>query len=428
MDPTGKLAPQPWMMNEATRAVIAALTAHGADVRFVGGCVRDALARRPVTDVDIGTPDPPERVIELLEAAGIRAVPTGIDHGTITAVVGKTPFEITTLRLDLATDGRRARVAYTDDWLADAARRDFTINALSCTPGGDVYDPFGGLADLGAGIVRFVGVPRERIEEDYLRLLRYFRFFAGFGLPPPDGEALAACRQLAPGLAGLSAERVRGELYRILLAPNCADTLDLMRGEKILPHVLPNADNIGRLRMLSWLESTAIRMESVAPDPLRRLAAVLTTDAGGAAAVAERLKLSRRDRERLVAMAAVSGDLKPSQDLRQLHAALYRQKAHRVRDALLLTWAAEMTVDPRRQPGRNRRWISMMETTETWTPPRFPLRGGDVTRLGIEDGPKVGDLLAAVEDWWITGDFTADRAGCLVQLRDLAAQKSPSER
>ena len=426
MDPTGQLDPQPWMTDDATRAVIAALTAHGADVRFVGGCVRDAVARRPVTDVDIGTPDPPERVLELLETAGIRAVPTGIEHGTVTAVVGKVPFEITTLRLDLATDGRHARVAYTDSWLADAARRDFTINAMSCTPDGDIYDPFGGLADLGEGVVRFVGVPRERIEEDYLRLLRFFRFYASFGEPPPDDEALAACRQLAPGIAGLSAERVRSELFRILLAPNCADTLDLMRGEKILPHVVPDADNIGRLRMLSWLETTAIRIESVTPDPLRRLAAALTTDADGAPAIADRLKLSRRDRERLVAMTTGIGRLMPSQDLRDLHAALYRDGAYRVRDELLLTWAGEMALDPRRRPGRNTRWITMLETTETWTPPRFPLKGSDVTRLGVEDGPRVGELLAAVEAWWIAGDFTTDRTGCLEKLKERVAEKTPS--
>ena len=369
-----------------------------------------------------GRPIRRKRVVELLEAAGIRAVPTGFEHGTITAVIGKAHFEITTLRLDLATDGRRAKVAYTDSWVADAARRDFTINALSCTPHGDVYDPFGGLADLGEGVVRFVGVPRERIEEDYLRLLRYFRFYASYGEPPPDGEALAACRQMAAGIAGLSAERVRSELFRILLAPDCADTLDLMRGEKILPHVVAGADDIGRLRMLSWLESSAIRMESVTPDPLRRLAAVLVTDAAGAAAIAERLKLSKRDRERLVAMVSMSVDVTPSAGGARLRAALYRHKAYRVRDWLLLTWAGEMAFEPRREPGRNRHWIELLEITDSWTPPRFPLKGGDAKKLGVGDGPKVGELLAAVEDWWIAGDFTADRAGCLQKLERLAAQ------
>jgi len=205
MQPTAdRLAPQPWMTAPETRAVVAALTADGTEVRFVGGCVRDALLGRPVKDVDIATPDRPQRVMELLARAGIRAIPTGIEHGTVTAVVGRTPFEITTLRRDVETYGRRAKVAFTDDWTADAARRDFTINALSCTPDGRLYDPFGGLADLRAGRVRFVGDPEARIREDVLRLLRFFRFYAHYGAAPPDPAALAACRALAPLLPGLA--------------------------------------------------------------------------------------------------------------------------------------------------------------------------------------------------------------------------------
>ena len=220
----------------------------GADVRFVGGCVRDAVLKRPVKDIDIATPDPPGTVIALLSAAGIRAIPTGIAHGTVTALVGEEKFEITTLRLDLATDGRHARVAYTDNWIADAARRDFTFNALSMTPAGAIFDPFDGLADLGAGVVRFVGVPRQRIEEDHLRLLRFFRMYATYGAPPPDAEALAACRQGAPAIAKLSGERVRDEVFRILLAPNAADTVLLMRDEHVLEHIIPYDTAIGRLR------------------------------------------------------------------------------------------------------------------------------------------------------------------------------------
>ena len=170
MTPAGKIEPQPWMTAPEARAVVAALTADGAELRFVGGCVRDALAERPVTDVDLATPEPPARVIALLERAGIKAVPTGIEHGTITAVSGAMPFEVTTLREDVETYGRHAKVAFTDDWVADAARRDLTINALSCSPEGLVYDPFGGLKDLEAGRVRFVGDARARIREDYLRL------------------------------------------------------------------------------------------------------------------------------------------------------------------------------------------------------------------------------------------------------------------
>lgn len=417
--PTGKLPPQSWMSADAAKQVIAALTAKGADVRFVGGCVRDAVLKRSIKDIDIGTPDPPETVIALLENSGIRVIPTGIDHGTVTALTGDMQFEITTLRLDLATDGRRAKVAYTDDWIADAARRDFTINALSCTPDGDIYDPFGGLADLGQGLVRFVGVPRERIEEDYLRLLRFFRFYAEFGRPPPDAESLAACRQYAPQLSCLSAERIRSELFRILLAPNAADTIALMRGEKVLEHVVPFADDIGRLRLISWLGSTALRIDGVSPDPLRRLAALLVTDANGAARVAERLRLSNRERDRLVAMCRPGADVTPTMTQRALRAVLYREGAELTRDWLLTAWASEMAVGARRESARTQAWIGLLETVESWRRPEFPLSGRDITELGIAEGPQVGELLADVEDWWIDGDFTADAAACRDRLAAL---------
>ena len=215
-----RIAPQAWMTAPETRAVVAALSAAGAEVRFVGGCVRDALAGRRVKDVDLATTDRPERVIELLQAAGLKAVPTGLDHGTVTAIAGHRPFEITTLREDVETDGRRARVAFTDDWQADAARRDLTFNAMSCSPEGDLFDPFGGRADLAAGRGRFVGDPRARIQEDYLRLLRFFRFQAHYGRVPPEPATLAVLRDLAPQLASLSGERLRSELLRLLEAPD----------------------------------------------------------------------------------------------------------------------------------------------------------------------------------------------------------------
>ncbi|MHA1597391.1 MAG: CCA tRNA nucleotidyltransferase, partial [Alphaproteobacteria bacterium] len=228
--PVGKLEPQPWMTAPQTVAVMTALMADGHEARFVGGCVRDGVLKRPVNDIDIATPETPERVMELMEQAGIKAIPTGIDHGTITVVNPPLHFEVTTLRVDTQSHGRHATVDFTTDWLADARRRDFTINTLSCNIDGDIYDLLGGLDDLGNRWVRFVGVARERIEEDILRLLRYFRFYATFGNPPPDKAALAACRQLAPRLKELSAERVRDELLRILDAPHPADTIVLMNG------------------------------------------------------------------------------------------------------------------------------------------------------------------------------------------------------
>ena len=190
--PMGQLPPQPWLDTVDTRAVIDALEKDGTRVRFIGGCVRDAIAHRPVQDIDIATPDPPETVIALLEGAGIRAIPTGLDHGTVTAVSGGASFEVTTLRKDVATDGRHATVEFTDDWLEDAKRRDFTINAMSATPDGDVFDPFDGISDLAHGRVRFIGLARDRIAEDYLRILRFFRFHGSYGRPPVDKDALAA--------------------------------------------------------------------------------------------------------------------------------------------------------------------------------------------------------------------------------------------
>lgn len=420
MEPTGKIAPQSWMTAPETQAVFAALTAGGADVRFVGGCVRDAILKRPVKDVDIATPDPPARVTELLEVAGIRVIPTGIAHGTVTAMIGTTKFEITTLRLDLTTDGRHARVAFTDNWLADAARRDFTFNALSCTPDGDIYDPFGGLADLGDGVVRFVGIPRERIEEDYLRLLRFFRMYATYGQPPPDGEALAACRQLAPNVAKLSGERVRDELFRILMAPNAADTAVLMHDTHVLEHVVSPPTDIGRLRMMTWLESTAIRLESVHPDPLRRLAALLAGSGEGAASLAQRLRLSRREAARLAALVQPTFELTPEAGDAALHRAIYHAGAETARDWVLMAWAGELALAPRRGGGRNAAWAAMLETAAGWPPPVFPLKGADAAALGIARGPRIGELLEAVETWWEAGDFTADREACLARLREMA--------
>jgi poly(A) polymerase len=428
MQPTAdRLAPQPWMTAPETRAVVAALTADGTEVRFVGGCVRDALLGRPVKDVDIATPDRPQRVMELLARAGIRAIPTGIEHGTVTAVVGRTPFEITTLRRDVETYGRRAKVAFTDDWTADAARRDFTINALSCTPDGRLYDPFGGLADLRAGRVRFVGDPEARIREDVLRLLRFFRFYAHYGAAPPDPAALAACRALAPLLPGLSGERVRDEILKLLLAPEPASVVELMRDQGVLRQILPEATNPARLRALVTLEGVTPARLVVGADALRRLAALLEDSAEAAAAVAARLRLSNAERDRLVGMIEAAPAVSPDLDPQARRRLLYRLGADRVRDAALLAWAGAVAAGERAdRPGATRQeveaWIGLLETAATWVRPVFPLKGQDVLKLGLEPGPEVGRLLAETEAWWIERDFAPDRAACLARLRDLAGQ------
>ncbi len=417
----GTLPPQPWMVAPETCAVLDALSAEGADVRFIGGCVRDAILKRPIRDIDIALAEPPEKVIELLKSAGIRTIPTGIDHGTVTAVVGKMQFEITTLRVDVETDGRWAKVAFTDSWSLDAARRDFTINALSCTRDGSVYDYFNGLQDLGNGWVQFVGNARDRIAEDRLRLLRFFRFYAYFGHPPPDPQALDACREMAPGLHNLSGERVRVELFRTLMAPDPADVFLLMRDYGVLQHILPEAGDVSRLRSMIWLESRAIRMDSVEPDPVRRLAALLDTDVSGAGRVAGRLKMSNQEKLRLVALVARHHPVSPDAGERAVRRALHHLGPDRVRDLALLNWAGELTLTARLPHERTQAWIGLLEAADTWKPLAFPLRGRDVMDTGIEHGPRVGDLLETVEAWWEEGDYRASRRHCLDHLKGLVA-------
>src|ERR1700746_2603900 len=292
-----RIEPQPWMTDLVTLSVLEALSAGGAQARFVGGSVRDALLGRQIGDIDIATPVPPERVIELLEKRGIKVVPTGLAHGTVTAIAG-TPqrhFEITTLRRDVETYGRRARVAFDADWAADAARRDFTINAIFLDPDGTVHDPVGGLADLRAHRVRFVGNPGTRIAEDVLRILRYYRFEARFGNGLGDPQARAACRALAHLLANLSAERVAQELVKLLETSYPISALRMMLEDGVLSVILPVARRLDRLRHMIAIEPEL--------DPLRRLAALIEVDGPGATALAERLHFSNAWRDRLRGLA-----------------------------------------------------------------------------------------------------------------------------
>jgi poly(A) polymerase len=404
MTPAGTLPPQPWMAAPATRAVMTALAARGGVARFVGGCVRNALLARLHTEIDIATSSAPTDVIALLTAAGIKAIPTGIEHGTVTAVQDGTTFEITTLRRDVETMGRKAVVAFTDDWAADAARRDFTLNAIYCDLDGTLYDPADGLGDLRAGRVRFVGDAGQRIQEDYLRILRFFRIYAHYGRPPADVAALRACRQHAKGLAILSVERVAHELMRLLAAPDPATVLALMAEYEVLAHVLPEATDIDRLRAL-------VRIDSADPVPLRRLAAVLGLDVAKAERVALRLKLSNRERVRLAAAARRAFGHEP--DAANVRNNLYRYGPEAFTDQVYLRWAEA--------GGRagDARFPPLLERARAWQPPRFPLSGDDVLALGIERGPKVGELLAAVEEWWMEGGFTASRDECVARLRAL---------
>lgn len=415
MTVAARLSPQPWMTAPESLAVFDALASGGADARFVGGCVRDAWLGRPVKDIDIATHAPPERVMELLEAAGIRVIPTGISHGTVTALCGGKPYEITTLRRDVETFGRHARVEFTDDWIEDAARRDLTMNALSCTPDGAMFDPFGGLADLAAGRVRFVGEARRRIEEDVLRLLRFFRFHAHYGRGEPDAEALAACRDLAPRLPTLSGERVRGELFRLLTAPCAASVWRLMMGQGIMIHLLPEAMDTDRLERLIAVE----RDLDATPDPTRRLAAVLDSDRPGALRAVDALRLSNHERDRLLALVEPPVAAVPSDDRKALRQALYRVGDAELFGDLLLVAAA--THDGPLNLGAVRQALAVADDLPGM---KLPIAGRDLLALGVPRGPTVGGTLKGVEARWIAEDFRPDRDACLEMARDLLDQAS----
>jgi poly(A) polymerase len=381
----------PWMDEAPVKTLLAALARGGIAARFVGGCVRNWVLGRPVDDIDIAVDKPPETVMRVLEAADLKVVPTGLKHGTVTAIVKGRPFELTTLRRDVETDGRRAVVAFTDDWLEDAKRRDFTINAMYADPDGTIWDPFDSRADLLAGRVRFIGDPDQRIAEDHLRVLRFFRFYAWFGQPPMDGPAFEACRRNAGTLGALSAERVAKELLRLLAAPAPADAVEALAEAGALDHWLPEYAGTACLRALIAREDAA--------DPLRRLAAILTPPAE---AVAKRLKLSTQASLRLQLMLEpdVAGDTK------NVRAAIYRLGTSLFIDRLLLKGPAD--------------WREALALARTWTPPELPISGADALALGLKPGPQVGALLEAVERWWIDTDFSADRAACLAELERLA--------
>jgi len=407
--PTGPLKPEIWMTRPETVAVIHALMAGGMPARFVGGCVRDTILGRNVKDIDIATAEPPDRVITLLEQAGFKAIPTGIDHGTITAVMRGEIYEITTLRLDVETFGRHAHVAFTDDWAADAERRDFTMNAIFCDLDGTLYDPTGGLSDLTAGCIRFVGNAHQRIQEDVLRLLRYFRFYAYYGTAPADQDALRACKNMAGEIPSLSVERVWSEFKKLLVAPASASVLDLMADWDVLGHVLPEAGSREPLARLVDVEAEMAKET----DPIRRLAILLDIDGVESHAVADRLRLSKSEAQHLHAL--VSAPVQPSPDMTetQNRIVLYRLGEEHFIDLALMGWATN-------SPTEKAPWESLVDLPNRQPIPDFPVRGEDVLELGTNPGKAVGELLSSLESWWVDNNFEPDRVACLKQLELLA--------
>jgi poly(A) polymerase len=376
-----ELPPAEWTGRSGLRTLVSALGE--GNVRWVGGAVRDTLLDHPVSDIDAATPLLPREVVNRLEAAGIRTIPTGIAHGTVTALLKSGNVEVTTLRRDVSTDGRRATVAFSDDWREDAARRDFTINALYADPVTlELFDYFGGVEDLKAGRVRFIGDAHERIREDYLRILRYFRFQARFG-SEIDTPSDQACAELAPGLKGLSRERVGWELLNLLGLPDPAPTVARMRDLGVLQVVLPEAGKREVESLAALVE--AERSAAIPADPLRRLAALLPPVPPVAETVAARLRLSRSQRQRLVCDAA-----RDARDRDNPRVLAYNEGVECAVDRLLLAGADVAVV-------------------AGWEPPTLPLKGGEIVARGVSAGPDVARLLRSVERSWVSEGFP-DRA------------------
>lgn len=406
------LAGAEWLTRPATRAVFAAITAGGAQARAVGGAVRNALMGATVKDVDIATTALPAEVMRLATGAGLHAVPTGLEHGTVTVVAKHMPFEVTTLRKDIETFGRHARVTFTTDWTEDALRRDFTMNALYCTADGTVHDPLGGYPDLVARRVRFIGDARQRIREDYLRTLRFFRFLAEYGHgSAPDSDGLAAAIAEKAGLYGLSGERIRAELLRLLQAPGALAAVRAMSAAALLEPLLGAPANVERLSRLAAIEEALGRD----PDAVLRLAALAIDQATEAPALQERLRLSAAETMRLARSCLSDPAFDPGASEREAQAFLYRYGAPAFSDGALMAWARSN--DTPGDAARTRR----VRLPQRWQAPELPVRGADVVALGITPGPEVGQLIAAFETWWIGAGFptdaklAADKLGQLVR-------------
>lgn len=400
-------ARETWMHAEETRAVMAVLASAGGSARFVGGAVRNALLGRGVDDVDIATPLLPEEVARRFDAAHIQAVPTGLEHGTITAVMNGKAFEITTLRRDVATDGRHAVVAFSDSWAEDAARRDFTINALYASQDGEVFDFNGGLNDLEAGRVRFIGDPVIRIREDYLRIMRLFRFQAWYGSDKIDEDALRAATAERGGLKNLSGERVQKELLRLLEAEQPCPSLRAMAAADILSEIMPDGIGLDRFERLVAIDAANFFVV----DPVLRLAALLPAAPTVAAALAERLKFSNENRNRIIDLAGAQEQLAPFMPVRELRKLLYQLGAHCVRDRILLRWSED------KKNSNAVAWRALLALADAWVRPRFPLTGRDVMAAGIRQGPLVGAVLSEVEKWWIANDFSDDALSLAERLK-----------
>jgi poly(A) polymerase len=406
---TTSIAHAAWFNAPETRALMAALeAARAGGSRFVGGCVRNTLMGREVDDIDIATQLVPYRVAEIAKAAGFAAHPTGIEHGTVTVVVKHKPFEVTTLRRDVSTDGRRATVAFTEDWAEDAQRRDFRLNALYADAVGAIHDPTGGgLDDVRAGRVIFIGDADRRLREDYLRILRFFRFNAWYAKGPIDPGGLAACAARVDGLDALSVERVWKEVKKLLAAPNPRAAWEGMDAIEARARVLPELSRHDRLDALIALEADL----ALNVDAMTRIAAALP-DQEAARALARRLKLSNEERDRLTAALGDDVKLASYMSLREMRRALYVLGAEAFHDRIMLHWAA--------QGGNAAQWRALTAHALMWRRPKLPLSGDEIMQAGVAAGPKVGEVMREIEAWWIDADFPDDKLAIIERLKAVA--------
>jgi poly(A) polymerase len=397
-----------WFRRPGVQAVFAALNRDGHEARIVGGAPRNTLLGLPVGDIDFAATALPGEIMRFAGNAGLKSVPTGIDHGTITLVAEGVPYEVTTLRTDVETHGRHATVAFTRDWAADAARRDFTINALYAAADGHIVDPLGGLGDLQARRVRFIKSARDRIREDYLRILRFFRFTAEYGSGPPDPEGLAACITERAGLARLSPERIRAEMLRILVSREPMAAIEPMAETGLLTALLGGVAYVRHFARAASIEAGL----GLPPAPIRRLAALAVRIEEDAARLTARLRLSNSEAARLNAMATPGPALRPAIGALRQKEALYRLGRPTFEDRVVIGWARSGDAVDAED------WQRLYRLPDFWAPPAFPVKGQDLLARGVAPGPSVGALLRELEASWIASNFTISREDLLRDLPD----------
>jgi poly(A) polymerase len=413
-----KLGDANWLTAGPLTRLLGVLDCDGEEARVVGGAVRNSLLGMPIAEVDVATTAVPEEVVKRVTGAGFRPVPTGIEHGTVTVVIDKRPFEVTTLRKDIETYGRHAKVEFGRDWKADAERRDFTINALSATRDGAVYDYTGGLDDLAHRRVRFIGDPAKRIAEDYLRILRFFRFHAAYGTSDhPDATGLAACIAGRNGLDQLSRERVRMEMLKLVVAPHAVPTLISMTDAGLLLRVLGGVSYLASFENMAKVEA-AIGTE---PNAVRRLGALAVAVPEDAERLWQRLRLANNEYERLASMGEGWGRISPLYGEKAAKALLYRLRPQQFADRVLLGWARSQAT------AHDADWHGLATLPQRWTAPVFPLKAADFMKRGVAQGPALGAALAAVEQAWIMAGFP-DNASALDAIASEAMHATPPQK